>query len=77
MSVVPTAHAASHGTGGNDPILGLTLGATGDIIFSEKTDSAAPAADKVTLYAKDNGAGKTLLVARFSSGAVQTIATQP
>jgi archaellum biogenesis ATPase FlaH len=29
------------------------------------------------LFAKDNGSGKTQLCVRFSSGAVQVIATQP
>jgi hypothetical protein len=40
-------------------------------------DPAAPAANFAVLYAKDNGAGKTQLVARFATGAVQVIATQP
>ncbi len=69
MSVVPSAHGTSHDANGNDPI--------NDLVFSEQSDIAAPAADQVVIYAKDNGSGKTLLVARFSSGAVQTIATQP
>lgn len=46
--------------------------------FTElSADPAAPAANKVRLYAKDNGSGKTVLYARFSSGAVQAVATQP
>ena len=45
--------------------------------FQERTDPSAADANKVRLYARDNGAGKTQLVARFSSGAVQVIATQP
>jgi len=44
---------------------------------SEIADPAAPAADKGRLYFKDNGAGKTQLVARFPTGAVQVIATEP
>lgn len=51
--------------------------ATGFIDGAEITDPSAPAANHYKLYAKDNGSGKTLLVVRFSSGAVQTIATQP
>lgn len=39
-------------------------------------DPAAPAANKVRFYAKDN-AGKTTLYARFATGAVQAIAAQP
>ena len=38
---------------------------------------AAPSANNVILYAKDDGSGKTQLVARFATGAVQVIATQP
>lgn len=40
-------------------------------------DPAAPAANQVVLFAKDNGAGKTQLCARFNTGATQVIATQP
>lgn len=45
--------------------------------FVEQSDAAAPAANQAVVYAKDNGSGKTQLVARFSSGAVQQIAIQP
>lgn len=45
--------------------------------FDEVTEPAAPAADNARLYVKDNGSGKTQLCVRFSSGAVQVIATQP
>lgn len=45
--------------------------------YAEIVDPAAPAADRARLYAKDNGSGKTLLVVRFATGAVQTIATEP
>lgn len=44
---------------------------------TEIVDPAAPAANKARLYAKDNGAGKTQLVVRFPTGAVQVIATEP
>ncbi len=50
---------------------------TGAFTFSEQTDPAAPAANGATLYARDNGAGKTELCVRFATGAVQVIATQP
>lgn len=43
----------------------------------EIADPAAPAANEGRLYFRDNGAGKTQLVARFNSGAVQVIATEP
>ncbi|MGB2713510.1 MAG: hypothetical protein WBC51_04980 [Vicinamibacterales bacterium] len=41
------------------------------------SDPAAPSANEVKLYARDNGAGKTQIVARFNTGAVQVIATEP
>jgi hypothetical protein len=40
-------------------------------------DLAVPGANRVRIYAKDNGAGKTILVARFATGAVQQIAIEP
>lgn len=40
-------------------------------------DPDAPAANKARLYAKDNGAGKTVVYARFATGAIQAVATQP
>jgi hypothetical protein len=45
--------------------------------FTENADFAAPALNGAVLYAKDNGAGKTQIVARFNTGAVQVMATQP
>ena len=43
----------------------------------ERTDPAAPAANTMRLYARDNGAGKTQLCVRFNTGAVAVLATQP
>lgn len=43
----------------------------------EITAPSAPAANAVRIYAEDNGAGKTRLMALFSSGAAQQIAIQP
>lgn len=51
--------------------------ADGAFEFTEHADYAAPGANKGRVYARDNGAGKTQLVARFPSGAVQVIATEP
>lgn len=45
--------------------------------FTEMTDPSAPAANTAVLYCRDNGSGKTQLCARFATGAVQVIATQP
>lgn len=49
------------------------------IVFSGESsaDHSAPAANSCVLYIKDTGGGKTRLVARFASGAVQTISTEP
>lgn len=43
----------------------------------EMTAPAAPAANGVRIYAQDNGAGKTQLMALFASGAAQQIAIEP
>lgn len=41
------------------------------------SDPSAPGANRVRVYAKDTGAGKTRLHARFTTGAIQTVATEP
>jgi hypothetical protein len=43
----------------------------------ETTVPGAPSANEAFLYCQDNGAGKTQIVARFPTGAVQVIATEP
>tara|TARA_R110002126_G_scaffold1757_1_gene10550 strand:- start:6615 stop:8465 length:1851 start_codon:yes stop_codon:yes gene_type:complete len=45
--------------------------------FTERVDVAAPAANKAVTYVRDNGAGKTQLVVRFPTGAIQVLATEP
>lgn len=45
--------------------------------FIEQTAPSAPSADRVRLYAEDNGSGKTRLMALFPSGAAQQIAIEP
>lgn len=40
-------------------------------------DAAAGAANTARLFVRDNGSGKTQLVVRFNTGAVQVIATEP
>lgn len=49
----------------------------GALSFIEQTAPAAPAANGVYIYAEDNGAGKTRLMARFATGAAQQIAIEP
>lgn len=45
--------------------------------LGEIADPAAPMANKGRLYVRDNGAGKSQVVVRFPTGAVQVIATEP
>lgn len=49
----------------------------GHILLAEQTDPAAPAANSGALYVRDNGGGKSQLVIRFPTGAIQVIATEP
>jgi hypothetical protein len=43
----------------------------------EVTAPAAPATNRVRIYAEDNGSGKTRLMALFATGAAQQIAIEP
>jgi hypothetical protein len=45
--------------------------------FIEQTAPAAPATENVRIYAEDDGAGKTRLMARFATGAAVQIAIEP
>lgn len=45
--------------------------------LSEMTAPAAPATNNVRIYAEDDGAGKTRLMALFPTGAAQQIAIEP
>jgi hypothetical protein len=45
--------------------------------LAEMTAPAAPAADRVRIYAQDNGSGKTQLMALFATGAAVEIAIEP
>lgn len=54
-----------------------SLASDGSLTMSEQTAPASPAANKVTIYAVDNGAGKTQLMALFASGVAQQIAIEP
>lgn len=49
----------------------------GAISFAEMTPPSAPATDRVRLYAKDNGSGKTQLCVKFAGGSEIVLATQP
>lgn len=60
-------------TGGVDY---LQLGAGFLEFQAEISDPAAPAANKARLYIRDTG-GKTELVARFPTGAIQQVAIEP
>lgn len=45
--------------------------------FAEISDPPVAPADSVRIYARDDGGGKTQIVARFNTGAIQVIATEP
>jgi hypothetical protein len=74
--VVAVGKAASLTGAGDVDIAGVIAGDK-HIRLTEITAPAAPAANQVVIYAEDNGAGKTRLMAKFSSGAAQQIAIQP
>ena len=49
----------------------------GSFEMVERTAPSAPAANGVRIYAEDDGAGKTRLMALFATGAAQQIAIEP
>ena len=53
------------------------VGANGFIEQQEITDPSAPVANIARIYTRDNGGGKTQVVVRFATGAIQVIATEP
>lgn len=70
----PGANQASAGNH-THPKIGNTI-FTGYLEGQEITEPVAPATNTGRLYFRDN-AGKTQLVVRFPTGAVQVIATEP
>lgn len=68
-----------------EPFIQFIDATTGDLAaaefkfaeMGEISDPTAPTSNKARLYVKDDGAGKTQLVVRFPTGAVQVIATEP
>lgn len=62
---------------GNQLVVGTTVDIGDFIQLTEETAPAAPAINKVRIYAQDNGAGKTQLMAKFATGAAQQLAIQP
>ncbi len=54
---------------------GTSSGAAMELI--EMTAPSAPSANRVRLFAEDDGAGKTRLMARFNTGAAQQVAIEP
>jgi hypothetical protein len=59
-------------------VLALTTAGSGlQYTKNGAADIAAGGAGSARVYARDNGAGKTQLVVRFDTGAVQVLATQP
>jgi hypothetical protein len=68
-----------------EPLAQVVDSASGDLAAveckfmesSEITDPTAPSANRARIYCKDNGSGKTQLVVRFPTGAVQQLAIEP
>lgn len=60
-------------------IIKVTNGSTGAgaLEFLEQTAPSSATANSVRIYAQDNGAGKTQLMALFATGAAQQIAIEP
>lgn len=63
------------GVGGSGNLWGLRN--NGAMDMAEIADPAAPSANRGLVYMRDNGSGKTQLVARFPTGAVVPIVTEP
>lgn len=82
-STAVTLAAETAGTGADNVPVILTPAGTSQVEvgngvqFTEMTAPSAPAANKVILFAQDNGAGKTQLMALFPSGAAQQVAIEP
>jgi hypothetical protein len=58
-------------------LMGALPNTTPGLEFVEISDLAAPASNKARIYVRDNGSGKTQLVVRFPTGAIQVISTEP
>lgn len=70
------------GQGANTTVIGntstvLTAFPGGALQITEMTAPSAPAANNATIYAEDDGGGKTRLMVRFATGAAQQIAIEP
>jgi len=82
-STAVTLAAETAGTGTDDVPVVISPAGTAQVEvgngvqFTEMTAPSAPAANKVILFAQDNGAGKTQLMALFPSGASQQVAIEP
>jgi hypothetical protein len=61
--------------GSTTPLAAFLAG--GGLLMKERADPTAPAADNGILYVRDNGSGKSQLVVRFPTGAIQVISTEP
>jgi hypothetical protein len=77
-SVVQSATDLDVVAGGTLTLSGGPATHIGDFIdMTEVAAPAAPASNEGRIYMRDNGGGKTQLVVRFPTGAVQVIATEP
>lgn len=70
------------GQGANTTVIGntstiLTVFPGGALQLTEMTAPSAPPANNATIYAEDDGSGKTRIMVRFATGAAQQIAIEP
>lgn len=70
-----------YGSGGSSTMIiyggSGSIGMNGYIRMQEMTEPGSPPSNQLTLFAKDNGSGKTQLCVKFSDGSVSVLATQP
>lgn len=73
------SNRVSVGYFGTSVVVGNTsISAGGAFVVPElASDAPAPAANYGVIYMRDNGSGKTQLVARFPTGTIQVLATEP
>jgi len=76
IATMEAGHAVI-GIGPSDGAYVHKFRADGSMEFSEVSAPAAPATNNVRIYAEDNGAGKTRLMARFATGAAVQVAIEP
>lgn len=76
-SLVFSGRYAISGSTGVVALLSSNLASGAALELQEQTAPSAPASNRVRIYAEDDGAGKTRLMALFATGAAVQIAIEP